>query len=214
MLTQNKVMNIKEPLGMPYQVDYSNEAAGKWISITKRCIKFRFGYTNKTALLQGKFGVDCRSYPEHEVQLKWSITSGKSCITYDGNEIHFDITNKPESKFEKSWMTDDGHNIKLYANAVPISTSSSTVSTHNNNTIRQFDMLIDGRSYFMFPLIFELGSEFIRQERNYEIMTEEKHYVDVPKVSPLSFVDHTTEHHQPTSSYNIVQHNQLFMEIA
>jgi hypothetical protein len=192
-------------VGMPYQVDYRNEAAGKWISKTKRCITFKFGYVSQNAISQGKCGVACRtSENEHQVQLIWSITSGKSCITYDGIEIHYEITNKAESKFEKIWMTNDGHTIKLCAYAVA---STSTTSIPN---IRQFDMLLDGRSYFDFPRIFELGNHGVDAQESNAIRTQYRH-VDVPEKPRSLFVNQSP--HQSTS-YAGHHHSRPLMEIA
>ena len=132
-----------------YQIDFQNVAAGKTVSATKRRVRWRFGFSNKEALLDGKVGTDCRG-EEHEINLVWSLTSGKRQVYADGNEVHFSTGRRTDPSFETSWTMKGGHILKIVAYAAP--PLFSTVPG-----FRQFDLLLDGFSYFDMPKIYELG---------------------------------------------------------
>lgn len=134
-----------------YQVDWMNEATGKRFSATKRRVCFRFGFSNADAIKAGETGPACRG-EEHEVLLIWSIISGKRLVTMDGNEVHFSCGGRfTENKFETIWTMKGGHTLKLIAHASP-----PIVSTP---AFRQFDLLLDGYSFFNFTKIYELGAK-------------------------------------------------------
>lgn len=132
----------------PYQIDFQNVASGKRVAQTKRRVRFRFGFSNKEALAKGLTAIDCRG-EEHEVVLVWSLTSGKRLVTADGEEVHFSQGGITESKFETTWTMNGGHIIKLIAYAAP--------PLFETPGFKQFDLLLDGYSYFDMPKIYELG---------------------------------------------------------
>jgi hypothetical protein len=131
-----------------YQVDCNMHNSGKTVAVTKRRVTWRFGVANPTALADGLSGVDCRGH-EHEVKLIWSITSGKRSIILDGQEVHFS-QGKPlrENKFcfqFHEW----GHSFYLIAHvASPIQKTPD---------FKMNELLIDGRSFHSFPMIYQLG---------------------------------------------------------
>jgi len=130
-----------------YQVDWQNVAAGKVVKAAKRRIRWRFGFSNKKAIAEGLTGVECRG-EEHEVTLVWSLTSGKRIVIADGREVHF--SKRVEPKFETTWTMKGGHTIKVVAYASPPASPAPG--------FKQFDLLIDGFSFFKMPRIFELGT--------------------------------------------------------
>lgn len=131
-----------------YQVDWTNQASGKVIAASKRRLRFRFGFSDADAVKAGCTGPACRG-EEHDVVLVWSLTSGKRLVTADDKEIHFSLGNVTDSMFETSWTMAGGHAIKIVAYAIP--------PLFYTPGYRQFDLLIDGCSFFDMPRIFELG---------------------------------------------------------
>jgi hypothetical protein len=81
---------------------------------------------------------------------RWSLASGKRLITADGQEVHFSLGKRAEGKFEASWTMHGGHMIKIVAHAAP--------ALFYSPDFRQFDLLLDGCSFFDMPKIFELGT--------------------------------------------------------
>ena len=110
------------------------------------CYIRRFGFSNKEALDSGETGTACRG-EEHDVTLIWSVTSGKRLIFSDGQELHYS-TNR-SGVFEYSWTMRGNHIIKVVAHATP--------SMSGNPGFRQYDLFVDGLSFFNFPKVFELG---------------------------------------------------------
>jgi len=131
---------------VPYQIDFAAVAAGKRVSSTKRKIRWRFGYANSQAIADGRSGTDCRG-EEHDVTIIWSITSGKRQISMDGREVHYS-TNRA-GLLDFSWQTKGNHVIKVVCHAAPPMTA--TPGFH------QYDMSIDGQSFFTMPKVFQLG---------------------------------------------------------
>jgi hypothetical protein len=81
------------------------------------------------------------------VTIIWSITSGKRQISMDGREIHYS-TNRA-SILDFSWQTKGNHVIKVICHAAP--PLSATPG------FRQYDLLLDGQSFFGMPKVFQLG---------------------------------------------------------
>jgi hypothetical protein len=134
-----------------YQVDWSNQASGKRLSATKRRIRWRFGFSNREAILDGCTGVECRG-EEHEVVFVWSLASGKRFVLADDKEVHFSTGGKmTDTRFETAWGMPGGHMVKLIAHAAP--------PLVHKPGFRQFDLQIDGCSFFDFPKIFQLGTK-------------------------------------------------------
>ena len=57
-------------------MDFVAQNTGRRVALTKRRVRWRFGYPNVEAIEDGKCGVEARG-EEHEVSLVWSLTSGK-----------------------------------------------------------------------------------------------------------------------------------------
>ena len=132
-----------------YQIDCQIAASGKRVSATKRRVRFRFGFSNREAVAKGCTGTDCRG-EEHEINLVWSLTSGKRTVTADGQEVHFSAGRR-DTKFETSWSMAGGHIMKLVAYAAqPLFPQPGVI-------FRQYDLQIDGLSFFEIPRIYELG---------------------------------------------------------
>jgi hypothetical protein len=97
-------------------------------------------------MADGLTGTDCRG-EEHDVTIVWSITSGKRQISMDGKEIHY-ATNRA-SLLDFSWQSKGNHVIKLMCHAAPPMTAQPG--------FRQYDLSIDGQSFFTMPKVFQLG---------------------------------------------------------
>lgn len=106
----------------------------------------RFGFANLQALEAGQTGTDCRG-EEHEVTITWSVTSGKRSIQYDGREVHYSATRT--SVIDHSWSSKGNHVIKVICHAAaPMSATPG---------FRQYEMTVDGQSFFVMPKVYELG---------------------------------------------------------
>ncbi|KAL7490977.1 hypothetical protein ACHAWT_001227 [Skeletonema menzelii] len=141
----------------PYQIGFHVQNAGKQMATTKRIIHFRFGFANPQALASGLAGVDCRGQ-EHDLSITWSITGGKRMISIDGREIQYTAGKRANSArradvLEAAWrMADHIFDLKCYA-YVPKAGSPEK----RNPKWKQYNLTIDGRSFFELPEIFDLG---------------------------------------------------------
>ncbi|VEU44715.1 unnamed protein product [Pseudo-nitzschia multistriata] len=132
--------------GVIYQIDFNAVAAGKRVSSSKRKIRWRFGFANKQALGEGLNGTDCRG-EEHDVTIVWSITSGKRQIMMDGKEVHYS-TNRA-GVLDHSWQLKGNHVVKVTCHAAPPMSAQPG--------FRQYDLSIDGQSFFSMPKVFQIG---------------------------------------------------------
>lgn len=129
-----------------YQIDFSAVASGKRIAGSKRRIRWRFGFSNRDAIEAGQTGTACRG-EEHDIIIVWSVTSGKRHVTADGNEVHYSVNRT--GILEYSWTMRGNHVLKVVAHAAP-----QMSSTPN---FRQYNLFVDGQSFFNMPKVFELG---------------------------------------------------------
>ena len=136
-------------LNPPYQINYRAKRAGKHISASKRRITFQFGFSSASAIHAGKTEVDCRG-AEHEVVLIWSHITGKRQLFMDGKEVHMSRAARGNTRFEYSWTIKGNHQLKIIANGTP---PMGDMARH----VRQFDLELDGMSYFTFSQIYQLG---------------------------------------------------------
>ena len=130
-------------LNPPYQINYRSKRAGKHISASKRRITFQFGFSSASAIKSGRTEVECRG-EEHEVVLVWSHMTGKRHVYMNGREVHMSKAARGNTRFEYSWGI-GSHVLKIIANGTP--------QQHQ----RQFDLELDGMSFFDFAKIYELG---------------------------------------------------------
>mmetsp|Transcript_34043 Transcript_34043/g.62656 ORF Transcript_34043/g.62656 Transcript_34043/m.62656 type:complete len:410 (+) Transcript_34043:117-1346(+) len=131
----------------PYQINYRAKRAGKHITASKRRITFQFGFSSVDAIASGHTEAECRG-EEHEIVLIWSHITGKRQLFMDGREIHMSKAARGNTKFEYSWNIGGSHTLKIIANGTPSNRSSCQ---------RQFDLELDGMSFFKFAKIYELG---------------------------------------------------------
>lgn len=134
-----------------YQIDYVAANCGKIVPASKRHIRFKFGYTNLDALSNGKTGQHCRG-SEHEVSITWSLSSGKQAIAFDQTEVFFDVGDSTHTKFTHCWKDGFGHVLEVRVHAARMSTKNNP-----HPDWKQYDIIIDGVSFFRMPKIFQLG---------------------------------------------------------
>jgi hypothetical protein len=134
-----------------YQVDFTAQGSGKHVGMSKKKAVFKFGYANEQALADGAVGVDCRGQ-EHEVTCIWSVASGKRQIFVDGQPAHHSVTENMKKRFILSFPFMNHHVMKLTIHAAP-----PLSKTKNGEPQRQYDLLLDGQSFFEFARLFELG---------------------------------------------------------
>jgi hypothetical protein len=169
------VVKNAAPLAVPYQIAWSYQETGKWISRTKRCVQFRYGYASKKAIHNSLSGVDCHHSDEHEatllevrdITLIWSIISKKRRVIVDGQEIpdsrillcqvtkfRCDVTfSMPTTQRYQDVIQLIAHDTTTYP---PVSLLWSTLRTKPKNDCRPFDMLLNGCSFFQFPHYYEI----------------------------------------------------------
>lgn len=131
----------------PYQVNFRAKRAGKTISCTKRRITFKFGFSCREAILSGATEGEARG-AEHEVVLIWSHISGKRQLFFNGKEIHTSKAARGNMEFEYQWPHGP-HLLKIIAHGVP--------PTEGSRYRRQFNLELDGMSFFRFKKIYQLG---------------------------------------------------------
>jgi len=138
------------PMGAPtaqcYQVNFNSVAVGKVVAMSKRRIRWRFGFPNQESLDAGKSGIDCRG-EEHDVNLVWSVTSGKKMLMSNGQQL-YSGTNKARI-FEYSWNNKNGSQLRIVVH--------STLPMSNTQGVRQYDLFINGKSFFTMPKVYEIG---------------------------------------------------------
>jgi len=137
----------------PYQINYRAKRAGKHITASKRRITFQFGFSSVDAIASGHTEAECRG-EEHEIVLIWSHITGKRQLFMDGREIHMSKAARGNTKFEYSWNIGGSHTLKIIANGTPSNRSSCQ---------RQFDLELDGMSFFKFAKIYELGRSVTKE---------------------------------------------------
>lgn len=113
---------------------------------TKNCIIRRFGFPNQESLDAGKAGIECRG-EEHDVSLLWSVTSGKIMLMSNGQQICTGL--KKGRIVEYTWQNKNGNTLKIVAH--------STMPMSNRPGVRQYDLFIDGKSFFTLPKVYEIG---------------------------------------------------------
>ena len=188
---------------MPYQVDFRNEASGKRWAASKRRVRWRLGLET----IPGQKGPDARG-SEHEVVLVWSLASGKRLVLWDGEQVHFSVASWSETQLDVSW-TMGGHWLQLVAYA--------TAPLVHVPGFRQFDLFLDGMSFFDMPRIYQLGDEQPRLQLQSEPYNVPPSPADAPKplvrkdspapfedllLPPVKVVDLLdTEHYAPAPTY-------------
>lgn len=115
-----------------------------------------------------KTGVECRGR-EHEISVTWSLLSGKAVLWVDNKVVHshdpppdnlcnpfsasfFQSFDLPDERFNGSHRID----IRCYART-PMGAKNMPVDD-NGGVFRQYDLTVDGLSYFAMPAMFELGT--------------------------------------------------------
>lgn len=132
-----------------YQVDYTCVNAGKTLGMTKRRVRFRFGFADTQALLSGeKAGADCRG-EEHEIIINWSLASGKQQVLCDGHEIFYEVRPR-ESVLTCAWRFRGNHVLKVVGYAKP--------STMRQAGTKQFNIFLDEVSFYDFLPIYAIGT--------------------------------------------------------
>ena len=134
-----------------YQIDYASANCGRILPVSKRHIRFKFGYTNMPAIYDGLTGQDCRG-AEHDITIMWSLSSGKQSIQYDGEVVYINVCDFSDGKMTHSWHDRDGHYLKVIVHNL-----STSLKKAQDADWRQYDLFIDRISYFKAPKIFQLG---------------------------------------------------------
>jgi len=83
---------------------------------------------------------------EHSVELTWSVKSCKTKLLWDGNDVSNLYTRRrlQPDMVEFSWMTQAGTNLRVVAHEEETEASN------------QYDLFVDGTSFFGFPALVEL----------------------------------------------------------
>ena len=168
----------------PYQINYRSKRAGKHITASKRRITFQFGFSSADAIASGQTETSCRG-EEHEVILIWSHVSGKRELFMDGTPIHVSKGPRGNTKFQFTWSIGP-HVLKIVAN----------FKDQSKNFERQFDLFLDGITFFRFFKIFQLG----RTGKNFDNSS------NYPRVVPKNY-SYRSETYAEDKENNISQKN-------
>lgn len=135
-----------------------------WPNLLHQCILClcrRYGFPNQAAIDAGETGTKCRG-EEHDVTLVWSVTSGKRMIMSNGRQLLVDTSKT--TVIEHSWTDIRGNNIRLKAHSTaPMSSASES---------RQYDLFINGKSYFTLPRSYEIGLKGPTDDRIPGVITD------------------------------------------
>jgi hypothetical protein len=126
-----------------YAIDAELMNKGRRFALTKRRVRFSFGFGNKSALESGACGQSCRG-EEHQVVLVWSLTSGKQRVLADGIEVHFARCGFTD-RMDCQWTMKNGHVVRVVGRR------------GLKGDLSLFDLIIDGLSYWKMPQIYQLG---------------------------------------------------------
>jgi hypothetical protein len=116
-----------------------------------------------------KKGVECRGR-EHEIILSWSLLTGKAHLYVNSREIYRhqpvkdEIFNPFSASFHRGFDLPDSefngaHRIDIRCYARTPMGAKNMVIDENGGKFRQYDLSVDGLSYFSMPAVFELGTE-------------------------------------------------------
>jgi hypothetical protein len=101
--------------------------------------------TNEEALSRGCSGDDCRG-EEHDVELVWSVKSGKTRVYWNKRNISrlFRDGNR-SGMVEFAWKTRTGENLQIVAHS------------EARPGVTQYDLVVNGTSFFKLPNVSQLG---------------------------------------------------------
>jgi hypothetical protein len=181
--TDNRAIHAEAPHTF-YQIDYASANCGRIVPMSKRRIRFKFGYTNMTAVYDGLVGQECRG-EEHEISIEWSLSSGKQSIEYDGKVIFINVCDMTDGKMTHSWYDKDGHYLKVIVHSL-----STSLKQTQDAEWRQYDLLVDGISYFRAPKIYQIGLFPNRNNaENKDTTAEQPHLIKPAEPEPTEIVD-------------------------
>ena len=109
--------------------------------------------SNLAAIRSGKTGKDCRG-EEHEVELLWSIKSGKTRVLWNKQNISNLFREGHRSGMvDLAWKTNSDHTIQIVAH-----------STTLPGVEHQYDLVVDGRSFFDLSTLADVGKGLVRDD--------------------------------------------------
>jgi len=82
------------------------------------------------------------------VTVVWSIVSGKCNVLADGQEVH--VSNSRSGSVSCSWTMKGNHVLQVIAHALS-----------PQAPMRQYELLVDGQSFFEMPKVFHLGLQTV-----------------------------------------------------
>lgn len=137
---------------IPYQLDHTKHSTGKHISTTKRRVSFSFGFASLPALAKRATGPAARGV-EYELVLFWSLCSGKRHVYLNNRLIHSSVSpNRSVQKFAYGFsLGSNEHDVRIVAHVA--------CPSHG----RQYDLTLDGQSFFDMLRIYELGGSKCRE---------------------------------------------------
>lgn len=101
--------------------------------------------TDLEALTQGHHGVDCRG-EEHDVELVWSVKSGKTRVYWNKKNIsHLFRDGNRSGMVEFAWKSRTGVTFQIVAHS------------EARPGVTQYDLMVDGVSFFKLPPVNKLG---------------------------------------------------------
>jgi hypothetical protein len=110
-----------------------------------------FGFTSPTAIQSGKTGIACRG-EDHEVELVWSIRSGKMRVCWNKRNITSLFRKGQRSTMvDVAWKTRSNQTLQIVAHASALP-----------GVDQQYDLIVDGTSFWRLPLVADLGKRSLK----------------------------------------------------
>lgn len=125
---------------------FTASADGKLVAGTKYRVRWRVGFFDGKILDDSVSREDRGTVKEHEVTFVWSVTSGKRLILVDSNQVHFSV-HRGQRNFNVTWNM-GGNFMSIVAHAIQ--------PLNQDKKFRQFDLLINGDSFFLLPEVHEV----------------------------------------------------------
>jgi len=138
-----------------YRIQFACVHVGKYTPKSKRKVMWHFGLKNVASLQSGKVGSDC-AVEEIKIQLIWSIVSGRIQVLWNDRDITHIFPTSALKRCSRccgsapvaqlDWKLPSGRTFQILAHSVALA------------GVNQYDLLIDGQSFFTLPVASQLGN--------------------------------------------------------
>ncbi|KAL3816293.1 hypothetical protein ACHAXA_008101 [Cyclostephanos tholiformis] len=100
-------------------------------------------------------GTECPGV-EHEVIVKWPLSSGKFALAIDQHEVFVAVCNSTKTKLWHTWRNENSHTFFVITHAATLSIMIDRFHITNPDR-RQYDLFVYGARFFHMPLLCAVG---------------------------------------------------------